>query len=284
MIAIVDGGSTKCAWKVLNASLEEVFETQTIGFNAYLTSEQFLVEKLSENTALNQAKDQIKHLFFYNTGCGTSEAQEMFKGYLATFFTHAEITVRGDLLGSVYALYEGKSFIAGILGTGSNSCFFDGEKTHKTIPSLGYILGDEGGGVSLGKRVLKAYFYQQMPLALKESFENQFDVDLHQVLTKVYSEPNANAYIGGFARFLTENRTQAFCKEIVQAEMESFFETQILPYQRTFKNSEVGLVGSITHYFETEIRAVAEKLDLKISKLIKNPLEDLVEYHKKFKV
>lgn len=282
MIAIVDGGSTKCAWAILDNTLEVILETNTIGFNAYLTSQENLINELTKNKDLHSLKDKITHLFLYNSGSGTLESQNLFQGYLKAFFTRADIVVRGDLLGSCYALYDGESFIAGILGTGSNSCFFDGKEIHKHIPSLGYVLGDEGGGVALGKRLLKSFFYHQMPNDLKEKFIQEFNVDLHSVLKNIYSEPNANAYIGSFARFLSENREYSFCKKLVTDELEEFFKTQILPYQKKHHSSIVSLVGSITYYFEDEVREVANRYNLRIGKLIKNPLMDLVDYHKKY--
>lgn len=283
MIAIVDGGSTKSAWSILDTSLNTVLDTQTIGFNAYLTTQEELMESLSQNPDLTAVKDDIQQIFFYNAGCGTVENQQKFEAYLQSFFTNAHIRVRGDLLASAYALYNGKPMIAGILGTGSNSCFFDGEKIHKHIPSLGYVLGDEGGGVALGKKLLKSYFYQTMPKDLREKFQEQFHLTLNEVLNKVYSQPKANAYIGNFATFLTANKNHSFCKKLVEEEIQLFFETQILPY-RNSDDIEVGLVGSITFYFEKEIRNVAENLDLKIGKLIKNPLNDLVDYHKQYMI
>lgn len=281
MIAIVDGGSTKSAWAILDTSLDTVLETQTIGFNAYLTTQEELMERLSQNIDLVVIKDDIQQIFFYNSGCGTAENQQKFEAYLQSFFTNACIRVRGDLLASAYALYNGKPMIAGILGTGSNSCFFDGEKIHKSIPSLGYLLGDEGGGVALGKKLLKSYFYQTMPEDLREKFQEQFHLTLNKVLNKVYSQPKANVYIGNFATFLTVNKNHSFCKEMVEEEIQLFFKTQVLPY-RNSKDTEVGLVGSITFYFEKEIRNVAKNLDLKIGKLIKSPLKDLVDYHKQY--
>lgn len=282
MIAIVDGGSTKCAWAILDHSLEVVLEVNTIGFNAYLTTEKSLTDELTKNSQLQSLKENIKQVFFYNSGNGTLESQNIFESYLSAFFTKAQIQVRGDLLGSCYALYNDVPFIAGILGTGSNSCFFDGKEIHKHIPSLGFILGDEGGGVSLGKRVLKAYHYGEMPEDLVQKFSHDYDVDLHTVLRKVYSEPKPNAYIGSFGKFLSENRMHSFCKNIVKEELKLFFEKQVVPYQKKYNCHQVSLVGSVTHYFEKEVREVADFYELTIRKLIKNPLNDLVNYHKKY--
>ena len=161
MIAIVDGGSTKCDWYITNADYSQHFEIQTIGFNPNLISEQKILHEIENTPLLSTHKNSIKKIYFFGAGCGTQENKKRLQKIFQKHFVKAQAIIENDLMGAVRSVYNGEKAVIGILGTGSNSCFFDGNSLLQISPSLGYILGDEGSGNALGKAILRAYFMKR---------------------------------------------------------------------------------------------------------------------------
>jgi N-acetylglucosamine kinase-like BadF-type ATPase len=176
MILIADGGSTKADWILLDKTGEQVFKTRTEGLNPEILSESLLTIRIQENKELATCKDQVSEVYFYGAGCGTKRLTLLLSKVFESFFVNAKVVVKEDTYAAVYAVTT-KPGIVCILGTGSNSCYFDGKNVETRVASLGYILMDEASGNYFGKRLIRDYYYGKMPKKAAELFEQQFDLD-----------------------------------------------------------------------------------------------------------
>lgn len=278
MIAIVDGGSTKGDWMIVNEAGDILFNTKTVGFNPNIFDSKLIPTEILANDTLSNIRFDIKHVYFYGAGCGIQENKDLISEAFYKVFTNAKIFVKDDLTAAAYAAYNGKPAMVGILGTGSNACFFDGTKIMRRLPSLGFLLGDEGSGCALGKRVLKGYFMDKMPPFLKQEFDNQYNLDIDTLIRNVYRSPKTNAYIAQFSEFILPRKKDAYFQHMVYEELSEFIETQILPYPES-KNCEVNFIGSIAYFYEDILRVVAADKHIKIGKIVQKPIVSLLDYH-----
>lgn len=281
MIFIVDGGSTKCDWVLIDLYGNIHAQTHTQGMNPNGMDTQNIPTELAKNTLLNEQKNNVTHLFFYGSGCGLVENQEKIQNALQIFFPKANILVKDDLTAAAYSAYQGSPCIVGILGTGSNACFFNGEKIEKNLPSLGYLLGDEGSGYSLGKALVKHYFMKKLPPDLHQEFEENFSIKIEDFIKNIYHIPKPNAYLATFNPFLLERKEHFYIKNLLISEFRNYFEYQILPYNKK-ENTEVNFVGSIAYLYQDFLREIAQEFSLKIGTIVQKPIENLVEYHKNY--
>jgi hypothetical protein len=196
-------------------------------------------------------------------------------------FTNANIVVEHDLLGSAMATYDGEPCISCILGTGSNSCFFDGQSVYEEVPSLAYILGDEGSGSYFGKILLREYFYKKLPGDLLSAFEKEFQLTKEEVLQKVYREPNPNTYLAGFMRFIAVFRDHPHVKSWIIAGIREFIGIHVKCFAN-WQKVPVHFVGSIGHIFIDSLKEAARLEGLRLGRVIQKPIEGLAEYHLRF--
>ena len=281
MIAIIDGGSTKCDWMILENSGKLNLKTTTLGFNPNITSPEFISQEIDKNQDLFFLKNHIEKVFFYGSGCGTAEnCQKVEKEFVKTFPT-AEISIKEDMTAAAYAAYNGNPAIVGILGTGSNSCFFDGKKIRTDLPSLGFLIGDEGSGSALGKHLLRRFFMKKLPKDLEEDFIQTYRLTIDDAIKNMYHNPRANAYLGEFNRFIAERKKHPYFQNMVFDEMKNYLDYQVLPYPEAGE-VEVNCIGYIAFIYEDILRAAAAELNLKIGKVVQKPIESLVDYHKKY--
>ena len=281
MIAIIDGGSTKCDWMILENSGKLNLKTTTLGFNPNITSPEFISQEIDKNQDLFFLKNHIEKVFFYGSGCGTAEnCQKVEKEFMKTFPT-AEIAIKEDMTAAAYAAYNGNPAIVGILGTGSNSCFFDGEKIRTDLPSLGFLIGDEGSGSALGKHLLRRFFMKKLPKDLEEDFIQTYRLTIDDAIKNMYHNPRANAYLGEFNKFIAERKKHPYFQNMVFDEMKNYLDYQVLPYPEAGE-VEVNCIGYIAFIYEDILRAAAAELNLKIGKVVQKPIESLVDYHKKY--
>lgn len=281
MILIADGGSTKCDWVLVDIQGNIISETSTQGMNPNVIEVSQIPNELGENPLLFENKSQINHIFFYGSGCGLEERQRTIQNQLELFFTNAQIIVKDDLTAAAYSVYDGVPTVAGILGTGSNSCFFDGKNIIKKLPSLGYLLGDEGSGCSLGKSIVKQYFMKKLPSDLHQEFLESYQLGIEVLIQKLYHIPKANAYLAHFNQFIFERKEHPYIQNLIISEFKNYFDYQILPYIEN-KNIEVSFVGSIAFLYEDILRKVAQDFGLKVGKILQKPIENLINYHKNY--
>lgn len=281
MIAIADSGSTKTDWVILNDNLTENFRTNTIGFNPYHIDSESIYKEISKSSELARVVDQIKRIYFYGAGCSADFLHEIVRNGFKPFFKNAEINVSHDLLAACYAVYRGKPAMVCILGTGSNACYFDGKIVKEATPSLAYVLGDEGSGNHLGKKLIHAYFSNKMPIHLAKKFDETYHLTISELNVNVYQKPLANAYLASFSKFVYENKGEPFIDHLIYDSMAAFFENQVLPNPEA-RFCEVNFIGSVAHYYEDIIRAVASNFHLEVGQIVRKPIDSLVEYHKNY--
>lgn len=281
MIAIADSGSTKTDWVILNDDLTERFRTNTIGFNPYHINSESIHKEVSKNSELAEIVDQINRVYFYGAGCSADFLHEIVKQGFRPFFKNAELSVNHDLRAACYAVYRGTPAMVCILGTGSNACYFDGKEIREATPSLAYVLGDEGSGNHMGKKLLHAYFSKKMPEHLAKIFDETYHLTISELNVNVYQKPLANAYLASFSRFVHQHKDEPFIENLIYTSMASFFENQVLPNPEA-RFCEVNFIGSVAHYYEDIIRAVASVYHLNVGHIVQKPIDNLVAYHKKY--
>ncbi|MBD8017649.1 BadF/BadG/BcrA/BcrD ATPase family protein [Kaistella pullorum] len=281
MIAIIDGGSTKCDWVILENSGKLSLRTTTLGFNPNIINPDFIPQEINRNQDLFFLKNHIEKVFFYGSGCGTSHnCKKVYKEF-SEIFPNAEVSVREDMTAAAYAAYNGSPAIVCILGTGSNSCFFDGERIRVDLPSLGFLIGDEGSGSALGKQLLRRFFMKKLPKDLEEDFKQTYNLTIEEAIQKMYHNPRANAYLGEFNQFIANRRKHPYFQNMVFDEMKNFLDYQVLPYPEA-REVEVNFIGYIAFIYEDILRSAAAELNLKIGNVVQKPIESLVNYHKKY--
>lgn len=281
MILIADGGSTKADWIALDSNKNEVFRVRTLGLNPAVVSKEELHNRIINMFQLIRIKEDVEAIFFYGAGCGTPKAAAILEGVMQNIFVNAKVAIAEDMLAAVYAATGDEPALVAILGTGSNSCYFDGENMHMKVASLGYVLMDEASGNYFGKRLIRDYYYGLMPKYIVEKFEEEFVLDADTIKQNIYREPNPNMYLASFAKFMFDFKEEKYVRRLMKRGFEKFFKYRILPYEIT-KETPIYFIGSIAHYFREILDDVAEKHDLKIAGVIQRPIDSLIEYHKNF--
>ncbi|MRG47094.1 N-acetylglucosamine kinase [Chitinophaga sp. SYP-B3965] len=273
---VADSGSTKTEWCLMDGKERRTFFTQ--GLSPYfLTGLQ--IEELVRAELLSQLGDTIPDLvFFYGTGCGTEHNRNLVHKSLHAVWPHAKVEVNHDLMGAARALCGNKSGIVSILGTGSNSCYYDGKEIVKNNPGLGYILGDEGSGTFLGKKVVQYYLYQTFDDEMRFRFDQKFNVTQADILENVYRQPLPNRYLAAFTPFLAENRGHYMIENILEDGLNEFFFTHIYKYSESW-TSPLHFTGSIAWHFRDILEELCQLYELQLGRILKNPMDGLSVYH-----
>ena len=277
MILIADSGSTKTDW-VLHDSNSIVARVKTQGLNPTLQESEEIYNILKEELADKISSDAPDTIYFYGAGCAYEGANERMRTALSKIFTTKKIEINSDLLAAARALCGHEEGIACILGTGSNSCLFNGKKIVENTPSLGYILGDEGNGAYLGRQLVSDCIKKQLPAAICKKFLTQYNLTVAGILERVYHEPLPNRYLASFAPFLAENRNNAEIKALLKHCFTLFFQRNTMIYRRSWL--PIHIVGGIGITFANELKETAESLGLSIGNIVESPMNGLIEYHK----
>ncbi|SFU37239.1 BadF-type ATPase [Pustulibacterium marinum] len=277
MILIADAGSTKCDWIGINEQKEPIFKVRTRGINPAILSNKQIMERLTECHELAEIKDTVTEVYFYGAGCGTVISQTEVKAVFQLFFKKATyLQVLEDLDAAVHACTKDAPGIVSILGTGSNCCYYDGEKIITRMPTLGYTIMDDASGNSMGKLLLRAYFFNQLPEHLKTKFEAEFDIDPGIIKENLYKKPNANAYLATYAKFLFQHLEDPFVQELIKSAIESFVDTHINLYLEEAKKYPLHFVGSIAYFSQKQINEVLNKHNMKAGKFVRRPIDELI--------
>lgn len=277
MILIADSGSTKTDWVLIDAG-GETGRCVTIGLNPHFNQEEDVAGAVSGQPMLQEAAGSVEAIYFYGAGCSSPGRQEIIARGLKSVFPGARIVVDHDLTAAVYALYDGEPCIACILGTGSNSTYTDGHRSYQEVPSLGYVLGDEGSGAYYGKLLLRDFLYLRMPQLLHEEFAAEFGLEKEAIFERVYRQPNANVWLASFAPFLTVRRTHTYVREMVLRGMAEFLDMHVRAYPM-HSDVPVHFAGSLASIFETELREAATARGIRIGRIVRKPIDNLVQYH-----
>jgi glucosamine kinase len=277
MILIADSGSTKTDWRIISDIGEEK-EIHTAGINPHYLRANQIYSIISEGV-LPQFHQQVpSHIYYYGAGCSSPDRNRLVEEALHQAFPASEVYVDHDLLAAARALCGKQAGIACILGTGSNSCQYDGEKITDSIPSLGFLMGDEGSGAYLGKMLIRAYLYRELPYTLVQALKNQYNLNKEVVLDSVYDAEMPGTYLATFARFIHENQAHPAIHELIFHNFEIFFRRHLSKYDG-FNTLPLNFVGSIAFHFTDVLREVAGKFNVGIGKILQSPCEGLIDYH-----
>jgi glucosamine kinase len=277
MKLIADSGSTKTTWILLEQ--DKVKETiGTSGLNPYFHDSESVEAVLRADLIPFVVEDNIREVYFYGAGCSTEYNNSMIRDAILHFFRKAEVHIYHDILGAARALFGQGKGIACILGTGCNSCFFDGTSLYSKVDSLGYLFGDEGAGSYLGKLFMSAYLKKELPEELRASFDKQYGFTLEDILNSLYNKPSPNKFLASFSLFLSPNREHPFVETLIERSFLDFFKAHIEKYEG-YKTYPIGFIGSIAFIYRDILRAIARKEGITISRILPSPIEGLVDYH-----
>ncbi|MBO4730177.1 MAG: ATPase [Bacteroidaceae bacterium] len=274
MILITDSGSTKADWALVDKGVC-VSRIQTCGFNPYMQTADEMVCHLKDSALQKIADSGVDALWFYGAGCTPGEKSESVAMALrAVFGNECAVHVESDMLGAARALCQDREGIACILGTGSNSCLYNGHKIVANIPALGYILGDEGSGAHLGKLLVGNVLKNQMPREVTEAFFDEVGMSLTDIIDKVYRQPFPNRWLASLSPFILRNLAHESVRTMALESFTAFFTRNVMSYQRP--DLPVGLVGSVAYYYQEVIREAATQLGLTIGQVMQTPMEGLI--------
>lgn len=277
MILIADSGNTKTDWCCIDG-LEAVNSFSTTGLNALTVPEDEVLTLFESEVAEKTEGMDIDRIYFYGAGCIDEPVKRKVEEALIKVFPNANVTVESDLLGAARSLCGDKPGIACIMGTGSNSCLYDGNEIVDNVPSLGYILGDEGSGAVLGRMLISDVLKGVLPESLMQKFQERYNLDAVTVVHRVYNEPNASRFLASVTPFLLENIEEPAIHRLVLNAFKSFFVRNVENYDN-FRELPCNFVGSVAYYYRPVLEEAALTFGIKIDKIIKSPIEGLVKYH-----
>ena len=279
MILITDGGSTKCDWILLDLNGKLILKTRTLGLNPAVLSEEELSRRIRSNDELLQIVDIVKRLDFYGAGCGTKTPVDILKKVLTIIFPNTIISVNEDMVAAVYAASTDPGIVC-ILGTGSNSCYYDGSNVHMSVESLGYILMDEASGNYFGKRLIRDYYYKRMPIKLALEFKKKFNLDADNIKKNLYKNPNPNRYLASFAEFIfTSEEVNGYFYKLISEGVTKFLECRVLCFKEA-QSVPIHFIGSIAHFSKDIIRDCMKPYHLELGKIIRRPIDGLIEHYR----
>ena len=277
MILIAESGSTKTDW-VLVSDNNDITYFKTIGFNPFFHSSDFIHNEIVSNSDFYEKTKDVTNVFFYGAGCSSNKMNNIIKSGLSTVYKSADILVDHDLLACALATYQDEPAISCILGTGSNSCFYDGKTLREEVPAIAYVLGDEGSGSYYGKKLLRDYLYNKLPSEIKLNLEEEYKISKDSIFENVYTKPHANVYLASFMRFVSNHYHTDYVKDMIQHGMSEFIKIHVCCYPE-HKHVKSHFIGSISKIFEKELLIAAKEHDVIIGDIIRKPVENLVKYH-----
>ena len=276
MILIADSGSTKTAWKLIEKS-GNVKDIKTSGINPFFRNEDDIFQELN-TLLLPETGSEVDQIFFFGAGIVNAEKGDIIRKALLRIYANASIEAHSDVLGAARALLGDNAGIACILGTGSNVCLYDGQKITGGVSPLGFILGDEGSGSVMGRKLLGDYFKNMMPENLRTKFSQEYNITREEALTRVYRTEKPNQFLAQFTPFLSEHINSAYCQEMVQQSFMEFFERNVikLPDYTTYP---IGFIGSVAFHFSQILNNVASYYGFEQTTILKDPIEGLEKYY-----
>jgi N-acetylglucosamine kinase-like BadF-type ATPase len=278
MILVADSGSSKTEWRFITEG-KVIASARTIGYNPHhQTSNQILSSLQMELAPQMPPQAQISTIYFYGAGCSSPKSLAIVQEAFSQFFPHSTTVVDHDLLAAARALCKTEAGIACILGTGSSSCLYNGQEISGHVPALGFVLGDEGSGSHLGKRIVSDYLRGDMPEDLRTRFNQLYRLNTEEVLDRIYRKPLPKPYLASFTQFIGEHKHHAYCQEVLQDNFEEFLRINVLKYNG-HQELPVHFVGSVAYHFHEELNKALQKLNLRLGTILQTPIDGLVKFH-----
>ena len=277
MILIADGGSTKTDWRLIKDG-REYKKIQTSGFNPYLVGSDEIEEILWKELQPYIDNNGVSAVYYYGAGCSTAVKNQIVETAFEKIFTKAKLFISHDLLAASHALCGDVEGIVAILGTGSNSCYYDGKDIKDGIFSLGYFFGDEGSGAYLGKQLITAYLHKELPEEIAQKLSATYPMSLENILDAVYTKPAPSRFLASFSNFINENRDHPYIFNLITEAFRAFYKYQVCCYAR-HKEVPVHFVGSVAYHYKDILTEIGLEFGVRTGKFIKAPIDGLVEYH-----
>lgn len=278
MIIIADGGSTKTNWCLLDDSNKKIY-FNTEGYNPYFVDSEYIVNSLRKGLPNDLPFDEIKEVNYYGAGVHNKEKAEIVIKAIQEVFQQAKVEVGHDLLAAARALLGTESGFAAILGTGTNSCIYDGNDITYNIDSCAYILGDEGSGSYIGKKLLTDYIRDLMPQDVRKVFYDTYKITPDEIMDTVYTKPLANRFCASFSKFVYDNNVNIeYTRAIVDDAFEAFFKNLVSKYPN-YQEYTFNCIGSVGYNFRNVLEEKAVQYGMKVGKILRSPIDDLVQFH-----
>lgn len=278
MILVADSGSSKIDWRLLETD-GSIRQAQSPGFNPYYQPLDHLRASLRD-TLKPEVKNPVTRVFYYGTGVSSARNQEMVRSVFLEFFPGAKVDIEWDLLGAARALCGREPGIACILGTGSNSCYYDGQQITEQVANLGWILADEGSGASIGKALLVDYLRKKMPETLAAQFQKRFPFTREEFLEKIYQQEKPSTFLATFSKFIFQHLKEPYCYRLVYGAFSDFYENNVMKYPG-YKEVKIHFVGSIAFYYSDLLRQVANDKGVTVKNILETPIAGLALFHQK---
>jgi len=273
---IADSGATKAEWCLLNNGKKKILFTQ--GISPYFLNTNQVADLVNKQLATKIKERTVEHVYYYGTGCANPQNARSIKKAMTQVFPDAQVNVNTDLMAAARAVCGHEKGIACILGTGANSCYYNGKNIVKNSPGIGYVLGDEGSGAYLGKKVIQYYLYNTFDEDLRARFDAEFVTTASEILDNVYKKPLPNRYLASFTLFLVENRGHYMIENIIEDGLNDFFFQHLCKYTEVWKYP-VNFVGSVAYGFKDVLKELCNSYEFELGKILKNPMEGLIKYH-----
>ncbi len=273
---IADSGATKTEWCLLGNGKRKTIITQ--GISPYFLNTAQITDLLKKELLPKLGKTEVREIFYYGTGCANPVNAKSVKKALLNVLPGSRAEVTHDLMAAARSLCGKSKGVACILGTGSNSCYYDGKKIVRNSPGLGYVLGDEGSGAYLGKKVIQYYLYGTFDDELRGRFDLTYTTNAAEILENVYKKPLPNRYLAGFTRFLAENRGHFMIENIIEDGLNDFFFIHLCKYRETW-TLPVHFTGGVAFVFKDVLKQLCDCYEFELGKVTRSPMEGLIEYH-----
>jgi glucosamine kinase len=277
MVIIADCGSTKCDWLILHGGRDQQLEN-TVGFSPFFHTTLEIGDIITFQLLPKIDPIKVKAIYFYGTGVHDEQRAEIVAAALRGIFIHADVEVEHDLLAAARATCGHQAGICCILGTGSNSCYYDGKKIIDNVPSLGWLIGDEGSGTHLGKALLKAWFYRELPADLTAAFNEAYPEGAHDIKDRIYAK-GANAYLAQFTKFMGDHIKHPLIEKLVSVCLEEFLDRHVAKYSG-YQQVPIHFIGSIAHHFQDILTKAMGQRRMLMGTVIRKPIYALADFHK----
>lgn len=277
MLLIADSGSTKIEWMLIN-NKQLVMQFVTSGFNPYYFGRDAISKILHTELPADLPLQAIYNVIYYGSGCSNQHNCQIVSDAFTAVFSKSIITIHHDLLAAAHALLGKNAGIACILGTGSNSCFYDGAKIVANVPSLGYLLADEGSGTYIGKKLVTAILYGEAPEAITKDFYSTYNLSFETTLRSIYSADKPGALLAGFAELVSKHLHLSFCRELVATAFDDFIKVHISHYE-LYKKLPVSFVGSVAYHFSEILQTQLHNAGISPGLILKTPAKGLAAYY-----
>jgi N-acetylglucosamine kinase-like BadF-type ATPase len=276
VVLIADSGSTKCTWRLISQSGDSK-ELNTTGINPFFRTTESIYEELVRDLLPHTGSD-IERIYFYGSGIINDSKASIIRLALQKIYAEAEIELFSDVLAASHSIFGDSGGIACILGTGSNACLYDGEKVVGGMSPLGFILGDEGSGAVLGKKLIGDYFKEVMPQDLRIKFEHKYRLTRDEALQRVYKTERPNHFLASFTPFLSEEIQTKYAHDLVKNSLVEFFDRNVTKIP-DYSSFPIGFVGSVAFYFKEIVNEVCDEYKMKCVSIQQGPIDGLVKYH-----